>query len=175
MNENTYSRVATTIRLPQETATAITYLAEKTGSSQSDVIRKLLAIALADKDSIVIKEDADVPDDVKRQLLELADKLAAINTQLARIGNNINIRLRKYNGDRKTITDRISVLQKTMRYENSYNQAKHSFEIESLQQKLNEMDSQTTEMVSEDEWIRFQQVLQDYERISIEIGDKLRW
>ena len=175
MKDTEYSRRPTTIRLTEEMAEKIQQLASRTRTSQAAVIRQLLAIALRERKSIVIRQTTDVPDDVKRSLVAVGDRLADIKGELSRIGSNINIRRKKYNGERKAITDKISSLQAMMRHDETYAKIKRQAEIERLQQNLNEFDSKATSMVADDEWTRFQQLLQEFNNISMEIGEKLKW
>ena len=175
MEDTGYSRRPTTIRLTKEMAEQIQQLASRTRTSQADVIRQLIGIALRERNSIVIRQTNDVPDDLKRSLVTVGDRLADIKTQLNRIGSNINIRRKRYNGDRKSITDKISSLQAMMRHDGTYAKIKHQEEIVKLQQDLNEFDSSDTSMVADDEWTRFRELLQEFSSISMEIGEKLKW
>lgn len=168
-----YSTISTTVRFDERESALISQLIEKTGASQSAVIRRLVDIALGDATNFVFSSPGVIPDDEKTLLLDVAEKMAGIATALNRIGGNINIRRRAYNTDRKVIEDRITSLQKAIKYCGSYEKAKYGEELNNLTKKLEEYEARIGRMVATDEWIMFKELQEQYNAISVEIERRL--
>ena len=171
--DSKYRKISTTVRLDERESALISQLIEKTGASQSAVIRRLVDIALGDESNFVFSRPGVIPDEEKTMLLEVAEKMAGIATALNRIGGNINIRRRAYNTDRKVIEDRIISLQKAIKYGGSYEKAKYGEELNNLTKKLEECDARVAKMVENDEWIMFKELQEQYNAISVEIERRL--
>ncbi len=170
-----YMKISTTIRLVGYTATKIKYLVDQTGESQSEVIRRLLEAALADEKKIVFTkpEVAELPAEVKTKLIEIANALQAILTELKRIGNNINIRRRDYNSKRKMIADRINALNKLTKHGDAYDRVSAAEELAVLQKKLEAYDNKDVRLITDDEWERFILLYENFQEISYKIGGDL--
>ncbi len=168
-----YSSISTTVRFDVRESALISELIEKTGASQSAVIRRLVDIALGDKNNFVFSSPGVIPDEEKTMLLEVADRMAGIATALNKIGSNINIRRRDYNASRKVIEDKIIAIQKAMKRGGGYEKAKLIETLDQTQKELDEFDKHIEKMVAEDEWAQFQKIKEQYRSISIEIERRL--
>lgn len=168
-------RLCTTVRLDEEASSQIYKLMEQSGSSQSEVIRHLVDVALGDTSKYVFgRTDAGSDDETKTLYMNIANNLADIRNELNRIGQNINVRRRNYNYERKKIEDEIAKYDTRIEtMQDNYLRIKAQVEQQDLKQELKKFDSKETEFVTETEWERFHIMQIAIENLMITIGDKL--
>ena len=163
--ERQYRRKATTIRLNKETDAMIRKLSEQTGATQSEILRHLIDTSLGREEPIAVRQVAEVPDDVKRELFSIADEIAGVRMQLAKIGANINVRRRNYNGERKELMEKIDALKKMAQRGNAYEKIKYAEKIQKEEDRLSEFDSEDPKLVTSEDWEKFQDIKKEFERI----------
>ncbi len=170
-------KISTTIRLDAETSEQIRQIIAITGggSNQSDVLRHLIHSALGKTSALTIREEKDLPANTKKLLFDTANELAKIDSSLARIGNNVNVRRKKYNSERKDLIDRIESLHKLIKYDDSYSRIKHEEQLSELEKELEKIDSKDTTFVSDKEWEKFSELLEAFKKIGESIGGCLPW
>ena len=175
--EQQCKRISTTIRLDAETSEQIREIVTKTGSgsNQSEVLRHLIHSALGKTSALTMKEEKDLPADTKKLIFDVANVMTKIDSSLVRIGNNVNVRRRKYNSDRKELADKIESLKKLMKHDDSYSRINHQKQIDELEKTLQVFDSKDTAFISDNEWKMFSKLLDDFSEIGEAFGGILEW
>ena len=169
MSENSNMEILS-VRLTKGQSDILSRIVEKSGVPKSVVARQIFDAGLGDESKYVFTSPTVVSDEVKTLLFDCIKRIEAVSTALNKIGGNINKRRRDFNTERKTITDRISELERMSKHAESYERLSYKLEIDDLQKELKEFDQQERKMVSDDEWLRFESVKNDYREISIDIG-----
>lgn len=167
--------LSTTVRLDERSSVLIAELVKRTGASQSDVIRHLVKKGLKEPSSIQAVVKTDLDNESKGLLFDISNNLSSILSAINRIGINVNKRRRKYNSERKQITDKIQNLQSRKRYMSMYEQAQTDEQIRELKDKVDQFDSKDDEFITSTEWDQFAELQSRFESIAINIGGNLNW
>lgn len=165
--------LATTCRFDAGTAAKLAKMSHETGASQSEVIRTLVAASLSNKAKLQITQHFELSTDDKKLMFDIMNLLSSIIFELNKIGNNINVKRKKYNTNRKIITDKIEMLRKMSSNTDTYSRIKYEDQIKKLQNELNEYDSIETSFVSDSEWKEFNKILEGFRQVSQIIGRDL--
>lgn len=169
-----YGKMATSIRLDEKTAAEVKHLSEQARISQSDVLRQLIAIALKDKSKFVLSNQTVLSDADKTMMMNIATKLANINTSINKVGSLINVRRRDFNTERKTYTDRITSLNNQIKHASTiYDKIKLEEEIKKIQNELIVFDNNAKSMIEADDFEKFQKIKEEFLNISYEIGGRI--
>lgn len=174
MNKDNNKGMATSVRFDEKTATEIKHLSDASKMSQSDVIRHLIGIALGDKSKFVLSNQTVLSDEDKTMMMNIAARLANINTSINKIGSLINVRRRDFNANRKSYTDKISSLNNQIKHAASiYDKIKLEESLRAIEQELVVFDANAESMIEADDFEKFQKIKDEFMRISVEIGKEL--